>query len=108
MTTAPSMGALSRLSIVKTELLSRPLYTRRCFPFFAAVTKEWLDEIAGKFDARPADIYSEKGYTVVNVHPWTVDMEALDYFVSRLDKHIIKIVTAGELVSLVKEYVRKK
>ena len=34
-------------------------------------------------------------------------MEALDYFVSRLDKHI-KIVTAGELVSLVKEYVRKK
>ena len=73
-----------------------------------AVTKEWLDEIAGKFDARPADIYSEKGYTVVNVHPWTVDMEALDYFVSRLDKHIIKIVTAGELVSLVKEYVRKK
>lgn len=35
-------------------------------------------------------------------------MEALDYFVSRLDKHIIKIVTAGELVSLVKEYVRKK
>ena len=72
-----------------------------------AVTKEWLDEIARKFDARPADIYSEKGYTVVNVHPWTVNMEALDYFVSRLDKHI-KIVTAGELVSLVKEYVRKK
>lgn len=72
-----------------------------------AVTKEWLDESREGFDARPADIYSEKGYTVVNVHPWTVNMEALDYFVSRLDKHI-KIVTAGELVSLVKEYVRKK
>lgn len=40
MTMAPSMGALSRLSIVKTEFLSSPLYTNRCRPRAAAVRRQ--------------------------------------------------------------------
>ena len=48
----------------------------------------------------------EEGYTVVNVHPWTITMESLDYVVSKLGGHI-ELVYADELIEMIKANLRK-
>lgn len=70
------------------------------------VTEEWLDGIAAAINARPIDIRSENGYTVLNVHPWSTDMQMLDHVVSRLAEHV-EIVSAGELIDIIGENVRR-
>lgn len=71
------------------------------------VTKEWLDGIAEKIAAAPADVTSERGYTVLNVHPWSIRMEDVDYLVSRLPERV-RIVSAEELIALVSANVAHK
>lgn len=66
------------------------------------VTKEWLDEFIEKVNAFPVSPDSEDGYTVINVHPWTITIEDLDYVVSKLDKKF-ELVYADELIELVKK-----
>ena len=78
------------------------LWHPSCDP--AQVTREWLDGIADKLNARPADPHSERGYTVLNVHPWTMGMREVDHVLSRLSPHI-EVVYAEELIALVRENV---
>lgn len=73
----------------------------------ADVTTDWLDDIAAKVNAMPVCPDEECGYTVVNVHPWTMNQQSVDYFVSRLDKSKVELVYADELVELMKRNVRR-
>ena len=43
----------------------------------------------------------EEGYTVLNVHPWTVSMESLDYVVKGFSDNV-ELVYADELIELIK------
>lgn len=72
------------------------------------VNMEWLDDLARQVNAMPVDPASERGYSVVNVHPWTMSQDSVDYFVSRLDKDKIELVYADELLSLVKRNIKEK
>lgn len=81
------------------------LWHPSCDP--ACVTEKWLDGVVRTLNARRADIGSEAGYTVLNVHPWTMDMHAVDHVLSRLGAHI-EIVYAEELIALVRENVPAK
>ena len=65
------------------------------------VTREWLDEFIDKLNALPVAPDSEDGYTVLNVHPWTITIDDLDYVVSKLDSKF-ELVYADELIELVK------
>lgn len=73
----------------------------------ADVTTEWLDGLASKVNAMPVEPSSERGYSVVNVHPWTMTQTSVDYFVSKLNKDKIELVYADELLSLVKRNVKE-
>ena len=69
------------------------------------MTREWLDGIVNDINAMPVAPDREDGYTVLNVHPWTISMESLDYAVSKLAPHI-ELVYADELINLIKENVK--
>lgn len=56
-------------------------------------------------NAMPVAPDKEEGYTVPNVHPWTISMESLDYVVGKLAPHI-ELVYADELINLIKENVK--
>lgn len=65
----------------------------------------WIQSFAEELNALPADITSEKGYTYLNIHPWSIRFEDLNQLVSLLDDHI-ELVTAEELIMLVAEHVK--
>lgn len=69
------------------------------------VSHEWLKNAAEEINAMPADIYSQKGYSYINIHPWSMNIDDVDYFVSLLDEHI-EIVSADEFLDLVKDNVK--
>ncbi len=71
------------------------------------VTTEWLDEQAATVNSYPADIKSINGYSVINVHPWTVSIENLAYFVSQLDEDVV-LVTLDELMKMVEKNIPHK
>lgn len=71
------------------------------------VTKEWLYEQAQTVNSYNADINSINGYSVINVHPWTVGPDDLAYFVSCLDDGV-EVLPADVLVAAVKENVPHK
>lgn len=66
----------------------------------ANVTEEWLKEQADIVNSYPADIETINGYSVINVHPWTISVENLAYFVSQLDDDV-QLVTLDELLTMV-------
>ena len=72
----------------------------------ADVTTDWLDEMAAAVNAMPVSPTTEDGYTVVNVHPWTMNQASVDYFVSRLDSSKIELVYADELIELMKRNLK--
>ena len=71
------------------------------------VTQEWLKEQADVINTYPADINSINGYTVINVHPWTISPASLRYFISQLDDGI-EVISADELIAAVTENVEHK
>gem|GEM_PF-769818 len=71
------------------------------------VTQEWIKEQADVINTYPADINSINGYTVINVHPWTVSPASLRYFVQNLGDNI-EIISADELIAAVTENVPHK
>lgn len=73
----------------------------------SCVTKEWLDDIAESVNAMPVAPHCEEGYTVLNVHPWSMTMESVDYVVSKFDEHI-ELVYADELIRMIKENLGKR
>ena len=71
------------------------------------VTQEWLKEQADIVNSYPADINSINGYSVINVHPWTVGPDDLAYFVSQLDDGV-EVISADELISAITQNVPHK
>lgn len=68
------------------------------------ITEEWLNEQADIINSFPADINSINGYSVINIHPWTISIEDLEYFVSQLDDDV-QLVTLDTLMTMVEENV---
>lgn len=66
-----------------------------------SVTHEWLSEQADLVNSFEHDIYSTKGYSVVNVHPWSITLENLEYFVNLLDEDVV-LVTVDELLEMMR------
>lgn len=66
----------------------------------ADVSKEWIKEQADVLNSFSADIDSIDGYSVINVHPWTISVENLAYFVSLLDDDV-ELVTAETLIDMI-------
>lgn len=66
---------------------------------------EWLQGVADEINSLPTDPTSENGYSYINIHPWSMTIADVDYFVSLLDEHI-ELVSAEELLQLVKTNVR--
>ncbi len=71
------------------------------------VTNEWLAEQAAVINAKPADIATINGYTVINVHPWTVGPDDLAYFVSQLDDGV-EVVAVDELLAAIEQNIPHK
>lgn len=70
----------------------------------AEITEAWLKEQADIVNSYPADIESIDGYSVINIHPWTISVDNLAYFVSQLDKKV-QLVTLDELMTMVDENI---
>ena len=68
------------------------------------VTNEWLKEQAEVINAKKADLSSIDGYTIINVHPWTIGTDDLQYFVSQLDDNV-EIIGVDELLSAVEQNI---
>lgn len=68
------------------------------------VTNEWLKEQADIVNAKTADINSINGYTVINIHPWTVGPDDLQYFVSQLGDNI-EVIGVDELLSAISQSI---
>ena len=68
------------------------------------VPAEWIEEQAALVNARNADIHSVDGYSVINIHPWTVSTENLRYFVSLLDDGV-QVITGDELIAALDKYI---
>lgn len=73
----------------------------------AQVNNEWLKGQAEIVNAYSADINSVNGYSIINVHPWTVGPDDLAYFVSQLDDGVV-VLPAAELIAAVAENVPHK
>lgn len=73
----------------------------------ALVTEEWLKEQADIINSYPADMETINGYSVINVHPWSISVENLAYFVSQLDEDV-QLVTLDELLTLVENNIPHK
>ena len=76
-------------------------------PGDATMSQEWLDAQAAIVNSYPADIGSINGYTVINVHPWSVSTENLAYFVSQLDDDV-EVLSADELLAAITENIPHK
>lgn len=70
----------------------------------STVPKEWIEEQAAAVNSFAADPSSVNGYSVINVHPWTISVENLAYFVSLLDDGV-ELVTADQLIDLISQNV---
>lgn len=70
------------------------------------VPQEWIRQKAETVNSFAADPASVDGYSIINVHPWTVSVENLAYFVSLLDEHI-ELVTADQLIDMISENVNR-
>ena len=71
------------------------------------VTHQWLEEQAAFVNNFPADIHSINGYSVINVHPWTVKPDSLAYFISQLDDGT-EVLPADEFVLAVAKNIPHK
>ncbi len=68
------------------------------------ITKEWLEEYARQINGMPISPESADGYTVLNVHPWTVNCGELDYLVSQLADHV-ELVYVRDMLEAIREKV---
>ena len=66
-----------------------------------SITHEWLDDYANTINGYPISPNTIDGYTVLNVHPWTMTVEDLDYLVSKLDDHV-EIVYVNDMLEAIK------
>lgn len=69
------------------------------------ITKEWLDGYIDKINSYPCAPDTIDGYTVLNFHPWTMEIEDLDYLVSRLGEQV-EIVWVDEMLEMMKKNLK--
>lgn len=69
--------------------------------------KSFLDEYVKKLNSLKPNINSEEGYTVLNVHPWSISIDDLEYVLSKLNDDI-ELVYADELIKLINQNVKRK
>lgn len=67
-------------------------------------TAESMLALANRINHYQTDPSRIEGYTVLNIHPWTHSMTDVKKFVGMLDEHV-EIITAGELIEMVKANV---
>ncbi len=72
-----------------------------------SVTHEWLKEQADIVNSYPADIGSINGYSVINVHPWTVGPDDLAYFIGCLGDNV-EIISADSMIAALTENIPHK
>ena len=70
----------------------------------SSVPAEWIQEQAEKVNSLPADPTSIDGYSLINVHPWTISVENLAYFVGLLDDGV-ELVTVDQLIDMLDENI---
>jgi len=63
------------------------------------VTPEWIQSIADTINAWPRDPSRPAGYSVVNLHPWSVSYADVQALVALLDADIV-LLSAEELLAL--------
>lgn len=68
------------------------------------VTKEWLKEQADIINSKESDINTINGYTVINVHPWTVGTDDLLYFINCLGDNI-ELLDTEDFLCAVKQNI---
>lgn len=56
------------------------------------VTTNFLDEFEETVNAMPVASDREEGYTVINVHPWSIQVKDIDYVVSKLGEESAIII----------------
>ncbi len=71
------------------------------------VTNEWLKEQADIINSKKADLTSINGYTVINIHPWTVGPDDVQYFISQLGDNV-EVIGVNDLLAAVKQNVPHK
>lgn len=70
------------------------------------ITKSWLKGYADRVNSMPCDKSSPEGYSLINVHPWTMTVSDLDTFVSMLGENV-EILDAEAFIKMIKENVRQ-
>ena len=66
------------------------------------VTPEWIQSVADTINAYPRDPASAEGYSVINIHPWSIDYSALQQLVALLDDDVV-LLSAEEFVAMATE-----
>jgi len=64
--------------------------------------RTWIDKIAEKINQLPIAPKQEKGYSIVNVHPWSTSNEDIDYLVSKLSDNN-QILPLEDFIGLIKK-----
>ncbi|MCD8373185.1 MAG: hypothetical protein LUD27_07795 [Clostridia bacterium] len=65
---------------------------------------EWIKSYADKINSMPVCPDKIDGYTVLNVHPWTVNINQLNYFVSLLSENV-EILFVKDFIEEIKKNV---
>ena len=68
------------------------------------ITREWLDEYVKVINSYPISPNTIDGYSVLNIHPWTVTVDDIDYLVSKLDEHV-EIVYVKDMLDAIEKRV---
>ncbi len=71
------------------------------------VTTQWLDEQAAIVNSYDKDYTSINGYSVINIHPWTISIKNLEYFVNALDDDVV-LVTLDEMMNMLNQNIPHK
>ena len=66
------------------------------------VTPEWIQSVADIINAYPRDPSSADGYSVINIHPWSINYSALQQLVALLDDDVV-LLSAEEFVAMATE-----
>ena len=65
---------------------------------------ERLDSYADIINSYTVSPNTIDGYSVLNVHPWTVAVDDIDYLVSKLDEHI-ELVYVKDMLEAIEKNV---
>lgn len=64
---------------------------------YDGATDEWIKTQADIINNYPVDINTVNGYSVICIHAWSMNTEAIQKFISSLDDHVV-ILNAGDFL----------